>query len=104
MAVATCATRFDLLVRVVCVVWPPHKVVNQVPRMQVIFLRASPVNNFALKKWSLGPKNVLERRAWQFYTICDKNRGLKAKIDKVTAILVLRSAAGQLQVTSGFST
>ena len=52
--------------------------------------------------WEL--KNVLERRAWQFYTICDKNRGLKAKIDKVTAILVLRSAAGQLQVTSGFST
>ena len=37
----------------------------------------------------MGPKNGLERRAWQFYTICDKNRGLKAKIDKVTAILDL---------------
>jgi hypothetical protein len=59
--------------------------------MQVIFLRASPVNNFALKKWSLGPKNGLERRAWQFYTISDENQGLKVKIDEVTADLVPRS-------------
>jgi hypothetical protein len=50
--------------------------------MQVIFSRASPVNNFA-KKWSLGPKNGLERRAWQFYTICDKNPGLKVKMTKL---------------------
>jgi hypothetical protein len=49
----------------------------------------------------MGPKNGLERRVWQFYTICDKNQLLKVKIDKVTAILVLRSAAGQLHVTSG---
>jgi hypothetical protein len=38
-----------------------------------------------------GPKNGLERRALQFYTICDKNQVLKVKIDKVTAILVPRS-------------
>ena len=43
-----------------------------------------------LKK-SLGPKNGLERRVKQFYTICDKNHGLKVKIDEVTAILVPRS-------------
>jgi hypothetical protein len=49
----------------------------------------------------MGPKNGLERRVWQFYTICDKNQRLKVKIHKVTAILVLRSAAGQLQATSG---
>jgi hypothetical protein len=53
------------------------------------------------QKWSLGPKYGLERRVWQFYTICDKNQGLNVKIDKVTAILVLGSAAGQLQVTLG---
>jgi hypothetical protein len=33
--------------------------------------------------------------------MCDKNQGLKVKIDQVTAILVIRSAAGQLQATSG---
>jgi hypothetical protein len=49
----------------------------------------------------MGPKNGIERRVWQFYTICDKNQGLKVKIDKVIAILVLRSPAGQLQATSG---
>jgi hypothetical protein len=54
-----------------------------------------------LFKKSLGPKNGLERRAWQFYTICDKNQGLKVKIGEVTAIPVHRSAAGQLQVTLG---
>jgi hypothetical protein len=45
------------------------------------------------KQWSLGPKNGLrlERRVWQFYTICDKNQLLKLKIDKVTAILVPRA-------------
>jgi hypothetical protein len=36
-------------------------------------------HNFAPKKWSLGPKNGLERRAWQLYTICDKNQLLKSK-------------------------
>jgi hypothetical protein len=49
----------------------------------------------------MGPKNGLERGVWQFYTICDKNQLLKVKNEKVTVILVLRSAAGQLQVTSG---
>jgi hypothetical protein len=39
----------------------------------------------------MGPKNGLERLAWQFYTICDKNPGLKVKIDEVTAILAPRS-------------
>jgi hypothetical protein len=47
--------------------------------MQGNFLRASPVNNFAENGPSLGPKNGLERRAWQFYAICDKNQGLKVK-------------------------
>jgi hypothetical protein len=42
----------------------------------------------------MGPKNGLERRVWQFYTICDENQRLTVKIDKVTAILALRSAAG----------
>jgi hypothetical protein len=41
-----------------------------------------------LKKKSVGPENGLERRAWQFYAICDKNQGLKVKIDEVTANLV----------------
>jgi hypothetical protein len=36
---------------------------------------------------------------WQFYTIRDKNQLLKVKIEKVTVILVLRSAACQLQVS-----
>ena len=36
-------------------------------------------------------KNGLERRAWQFYTIWDKNQGLKVKIDEVTVDLVPRS-------------
>ena len=54
-----------------------------------------------LKKRSLGLKNGLERRALQFYIICDKNQGLKVKIAKVTAILVPQIRAGQLQVTSG---
>jgi hypothetical protein len=47
-------------------------------------------HNFAAKKKkkrSLGPKNVLERRVKQFYTICDKNQLLKVKIGKVMAIL-----------------
>ena len=43
------------------------------------------------QKWSLGPKNGLERRVWQFYTICDKNQLLKVKIEIVTVILVLIS-------------
>ena len=46
----------------------------------------------------MGPKNGLERRAWQFYAICDKNQGLKVKIDEVTVILV-PDPAGQLQLT-----
>jgi hypothetical protein len=37
------------------------------------------------------PKNVVERRVWQFYTICDRNQLLKTKNEKVTVILVLRS-------------
>jgi hypothetical protein len=44
-----------------------------------------------LLKWSLGPKNGLGRRTWQFYAICDKNQGIKVKIDEVTANLVSRS-------------
>ena len=39
----------------------------------------------------MGPNNGLERRAWQFYTICDTNQGLKVKMDEVTAIPVPRS-------------
>jgi hypothetical protein len=39
------------------------------------------------KKSLMGPKNGLERRAWQFYTICDKNQLLKVKTEKVTVIL-----------------
>jgi hypothetical protein len=40
----------------------------------------------------MGPENGLERRVWQFYTICDKKSASKSKkIDKVTAILVPRS-------------
>ena len=27
----------------------------------------------------MGPKNSLERRVWQFYTICDENQLLKVK-------------------------
>jgi hypothetical protein len=42
-----------------------------------------------LFKNSLGPKNGLERRVWQFYTICDKKSASKTKFVKVTAILVL---------------
>jgi hypothetical protein len=38
-----------------------------------------------------GPKNGLERRVSQFYTICDKNQLLNKNIGKVMAILVLRS-------------
>jgi hypothetical protein len=38
-----------------------------------------------------GPKNGLERRVSQFYTICDKNRLLNINIGKVMAILALRS-------------
>jgi hypothetical protein len=38
-----------------------------------------------------GPKNGLERRVSQFYTICDKNQLLNTNIKKVTAVLVLRS-------------
>jgi hypothetical protein len=53
--------------------------------------RGFPVITLLKKKWSMGPKNCLERRAWQFYTICDKNKGLKVKIDEVTANLVPRS-------------
>jgi hypothetical protein len=36
-------------------------------------------------------KNGLERRVSQFYTICDKNQLLNTNIEKVTAVLVLRS-------------
>jgi hypothetical protein len=36
-------------------------------------------HNFALKKRSLGPKNGLDRRVWQFYTICDKKSAPKSK-------------------------
>ena len=42
------------------------------------------------KNGPLGCKTGLERRVWQFYTICDKNRLLKVKIEKVMAILVPR--------------
>ena len=49
----------------------------------------------------MGPKNGLERRAWQSYAICDKNQGLKVKIDEVTVNLVPQIRAGQLQLTSG---
>jgi hypothetical protein len=38
-----------------------------------------------------GPKNGLERRVSQFYTICDKNQRLDTNIGKVTAVLVIRS-------------
>ena len=38
---------------------------------------------------SPGPKNGLERRFSQFYTICDKNQLLNKNIGKVMAILVL---------------
>jgi hypothetical protein len=66
------------------------------------FCTGFPRHNFAIKKKGpLGPKNGLERRAWQFYTICDKNQGLNVKIDEVTTILVPQIWAGQLQVTSG---
>ena len=34
---------------------------------------------------------ALERRVSRFYTICDKNRLLNTNIEKVTAVLVLRS-------------
>jgi hypothetical protein len=54
-----------------------------------------------LNKKNLGPKNGLERRVWQFYTICDKISFEKQKADKVTTILVFRSATGQLHATSG---
>ena len=51
-----------------------------------------------LLKWSLGPKNGLERRVWQFYTICDKNLLLKPKTRKVMAILVPRWLDSSWQV------
>jgi hypothetical protein len=41
------------------------------------------------RKWPPGPKNDLERRVSQFYTICDKNQLLNKNIGKVMAILVL---------------
>jgi hypothetical protein len=37
------------------------------------------------------PKMISKRRASRFYTICDKNRLLNTNIEKVTAVLVLRS-------------
>ena len=43
------------------------------------------------RKWPPGPKNGIERRVSRFYTICDKNRLLNTNIEKVTAVLVLRS-------------
>jgi hypothetical protein len=48
----------------------------------------------------MGPKNCLERRAWQLYAICDKSQGLKVKNDEVTVNLVRQIRAGQLQLTS----
>jgi hypothetical protein len=42
------------------------------------------------KKRSVGHKNGIERRVWQFYTICDKNQLLRPKIEKVMAVLVPR--------------
>jgi hypothetical protein len=45
------------------------------------FFTGFPRHNFAKKK-SMGPKNGLERRAWEFYTICDKIQDLKVKIDE----------------------
>ena len=44
---------------------------------------------FFKKKRSPLPKNGLERRVWQFYTICDENQLLKVKVEKVMAVLVL---------------
>jgi hypothetical protein len=38
----------------------------------------------------MGPENGLERRVWQFYTICDKNQLLKVK-KKVAVIPVPKS-------------
>jgi hypothetical protein len=77
-----------------------HKVIYQIPGHGCFgFLRGVP-SQLCFKK-SMGPKNGLERRVWQFYTICDKNQRLKVKIDKVTAILVLGSSAGQQEATSG---
>ena len=43
------------------------------------------------ENWSPEAKNGLERRVSQFYTICDKNLLLNTNIEKVTAVLVLRS-------------
>jgi hypothetical protein len=43
-----------------------------------------------LRKWSLVPKNGIERRIWQFYAICDKNQLLTVKNRKVVVILVPR--------------
>jgi hypothetical protein len=43
-----------------------------------------------LPKIAPGPKNSLERRALQFYTIFDKNQLLNKSIGKVMVILVLR--------------
>jgi hypothetical protein len=37
----------------------------------------------------MGHKNGLERRVWQFYTICDKNQLLKVKIGKVMLMAIL---------------
>jgi hypothetical protein len=45
---------------------------------------------FVIRKWSPRPKNDLERRVSQFYTICDGDQLLNKNIGKVMAILVLR--------------
>ena len=67
----------------------PTQVSKLGTRMQVNILQAFPV--ITLLKKSMGPKNGLKRRVWQFYIICDKNQLLKVKIEKVTVTLVLRS-------------
>jgi hypothetical protein len=48
------------------------------------------------KKWSLVPKNVLERRVWQFYTICEKKSASKSKKWKSYGNFSTRMAGFQL--------
>jgi hypothetical protein len=62
-----------------------------------------PPSQLCYKKWSLRPQNGLERRVWQFFTICDKIQLLKVKIEKVTVILVLRSWDASCWAISGFA-
>jgi hypothetical protein len=89
----------DLLVYAASLSIPNMHTQSYIPDTPAQVFRFLRISVITLLKWSMGPKNGLERRFWQFYTICDKNQGLHVKVGKFTAILVLGSTAGQVQAT-----